>query len=180
MKDWNVIVTVDDTEGFHAARRSLRAFGSVVSTDFHNVLAMRVPDVQGFLEALDARIAVDKSLLNDVSRILPAQVSFDFATPDEFKAKARAAVLQWAPRLTGQRFHVRLNRRGHRADLPSVEVERLLDDAVLAKTDELGGRAHVAFSDPDYVIDVETIGERAGLSLWSREDLRRFPFLRID
>jgi len=30
------------------------------------------------------------------------------------------------------------------------------------------------------VIDIETVGNRAGLSLWARDDLRHYPFLRID
>jgi len=30
------------------------------------------------------------------------------------------------------------------------------------------------------VIEVETVGNRAGLSIWTREDLRRYPFLRVE
>jgi hypothetical protein len=29
-------------------------------------------------------------------------------------------------------------------------------------------------------VAVETVGTQAGLSLWTREDLKRYPFLRLD
>ena len=38
----------------------------------------------------------------------------------------------------------------------------------------------IGFEDPDAVIDIETVGNRAGISLWTREDLQRFEFLRPD
>lgn len=180
MEDWNVIATVGDSTEFRAARRHLRAFGAVEPTVFHNVLVLRVPDIDEFLDVLEARLAHDKSLLNHVARILPAQICFDFTTAEEFTSKARQIVLDWAPLMVGSCFHARFNRRGHRSDLPSLPIERLLDETVLAKTAELGSRARVEFHDPDYVIDVETVGDRAGLSLWSRVELQKFPFLRID
>lgn len=180
MFDWNVIVTARDAEGYRAARRALRAFGRVERTAFYNVLALRVADVGEFLATLVARIAEDKTLLNDVARILPAQVVFDFTTPNEFLARARETVLRWAECLAGRRFHARFTRRGRRRELPSLEVERFLNDAILAATAGLGRPAHIDFTDPDYVIDVETLADRAGISLWSREDLMRAPFLKID
>jgi hypothetical protein len=30
------------------------------------------------------------------------------------------------------------------------------------------------------VIDLETVGHEAGVSLWTREELERYPFLRVD
>jgi tRNA(Ser,Leu) C12 N-acetylase TAN1 len=180
MREWNVVVTVEDTEGFHAARHKLRCFGQIAQTDCHNVLAMRVDDVASFLDALDAMLAADKSLLNFVARILPAHVSFDFESPDEFKSKAREAVARWLPRLAGKSFHVRFHRRGQRRELPSLETEKLLDGFILAGRRQLGTPALVSFSDPDFGIDVETIADRAGLSLWTRDDLNHYPSLRID
>ena len=29
-------------------------------------------------------------------------------------------------------------------------------------------------------MDIETVGGRAGMSLWTGEELRRFPFLHVD
>ena len=87
-----------------------------------------------------------------------------------------------ADRIAGGSFHVRLHRR--RGDSPvklSAQIEeRYLNDTILRRLRELGQLGCLDFQDPDYVIDIETVGERAGMSLWSRDDLKRFPFLRVD
>jgi len=38
---------------------------------------------------------------------------------------------------------------------------------------------HVAFDDADAVLAVDTVGDRAGMALWTRDDLRRYPFLGL-
>jgi tRNA(Ser,Leu) C12 N-acetylase TAN1 len=84
--------------------------------------------------------------------------------------------------MPGGSFHARLHRR--RGDAPvklsTQAEERYLDDTILERLRELGQPGRLDFQDPDYVIGIETVGERAGMSLWSRDDLKRFPFLRID
>ncbi len=180
MKDWNAVITVNDSEGFRIARREFRRFGDVQATDYHNVLVLRVPDILKFIEAFTSTIEADKSILNCVSRVAPAQAVFAFSTPEEFEIKARNIVLGWAARLCGSSFHVRMHRRGLKSGLASPGVERFLDDAVLTATQELSQPSRIDFADPDYVIDVETVGNRAGLSLWTRDELRRLPFLRVD
>ena len=49
MKDWNVVITVNDSESFRKARRDFQRFGDVAPTDYHNVLVLRVPDVSKFV-----------------------------------------------------------------------------------------------------------------------------------
>jgi tRNA(Ser,Leu) C12 N-acetylase TAN1 len=180
MKDWNVVVTVSDRDGYRHARRRLRHFGPIEGTDFHNVLVMRVPETGALLAALAEMTRDDMSLYNDVSRLVPAQVTFDFETKEEFERKAHAVILGWADRLAGANFHIRLNRRGLADRLSSPAEEKLLDDALLLTLAEVGRPGHINFADPDYVIDIETVSNRAGLSIWSRDDLRRYPFLNVD
>lgn len=180
MRDWNVVVTVYDAMGRREAKRALRKFGDVERTPFFNVLVMRVADVASFIDEFAQLVAERKDLLNDIARLLPAQAVFDFETVEEFEERSREIVLEWAPRLVGRSFHVRLNRRGLKGVLETPKQERFLDDAVLEKTADLGQPARISFADPDYVIDVETVGNRAGVSLWSREELSRYPFLRIE
>lgn len=180
MKDWNVVVTVYDARGRRAAKRGLGDFGTIHSTDFFNVLVMRVADISSFVEDFAAHVGESKALLNDIARLLPAQATFDFSTIEEFQAKAEDIVLAWAQALRGKSFHVRLNRRGLKGVLSSQTEERILAEAILARTVELGLPARVTFADPDYVIDVETVGNRAGVSLWARDQLDRYPFLRIE
>jgi tRNA(Ser,Leu) C12 N-acetylase TAN1 len=141
-----------------------------------------VADVAAFLEAISTATEYDVRTRNDISRIMPAQATFAFETTAEFEEKARAIACQWAERIAGGSFHVRLHRR--RGDSPvklsGQAEERYLDDGILERLGELGQPGHLDFRDPDYVIDIETVGERAGMSLWSRDDLKRFPFLRVD
>ncbi len=77
---------------------------------------------------------------------------------------------------------MRLHRR--RGDSPvrlsSQAEERHLADSIIERLRKIGQRGRLDFEDPDYVIDVETVGERAGMSLWSRDDLKRFAFLRVN
>jgi len=89
-------------------------------------------------------------------------------------------VLEWSPKLAGRSFHVRFHRRGSTHDLPTPEVERFLDDALLEALRQVGAPGTVSFSDPDAVIAIDTIDDRAGLGLWSREDLAGYRLLRPD
>jgi tRNA(Ser,Leu) C12 N-acetylase TAN1 len=180
--DWNVVVTAYDWRGLRSARRLLQHYGEVARTEFHNVLVLKVADVAAFLEAISAAAEQDVSVRNDISRIMPAQATFAFATTAEFEDKARAIACQWADCVAGGSFHVRLHRR--RGDSPArlsaQAEERSLDDSILERLRELGQPGRIDFQDPDYVIDIETVGQRAGMSLWSRDDLKRFPVLRVD
>jgi tRNA(Ser,Leu) C12 N-acetylase TAN1 len=174
MKDWNVIVTVNDSCGYRRARQRLRQFGTVEGTEFHNVLVMRVRDVGALLTALGEMMRDDMSLFNDISRLIPAHVAFDFET------KALSAILGWAERMAGGTFHIRFHRRGLGDQLRSLSEEKLLDTALLNRLAEIGKPGRIDFADPDYAIDIETVANRAGLSIWTREELRRYPVQRID
>ncbi len=111
---------------------------------------------------------------------MPAQEAFDFDSPEDFEAQARKIALHWAPRLAGARFHIRLHRRGFKGRLSSPQEERFLDDALLTALRESGTPGHISFEDPDAIVQIETIDGRAGMSLWRRDDLRRYPFLGAD
>jgi hypothetical protein len=38
----------------------------------------------------------------------------------------------------------------------------------------------ITFDDPDAILALETVDCQAGLSLWTRQELQRYPFLRLD
>ena len=111
---------------------------------------------------------------------MPAQATFDFETREEFEKKAGAAILGWADRLAGKTFHIRLHRRGLGDQLSRSRRRSCSTQHCSTGSSRWGTPGRIDFSDPDYVIDIETVGNRAGLSLWAREDLRRYPFLRVD
>ena len=96
------------------------------------------------------------------------------------EAHAREIVVAWRSALAGKAFHVRLHRRGFRKQLPSTDEERFLDGALRAALEADGTFGRISFDDPDAIIDVETVGGRAGLSLWTRDDLARHAFLNLD
>ena len=61
-----------------------------------------------------------------------------------------------------------------------VEEEHYLDKILLDALENTGKSGHITFEDPDVIITVETIAQWAGLSLWSREELQKYPFIRLD
>jgi tRNA(Ser,Leu) C12 N-acetylase TAN1 len=132
------------------------------------------------LAELARRAIEEPGLLDCFARVMLADVAFEFTSAQEFEDKARESVLRWAPALAGKSFHVRLRRRGFKGRLNTPREERLLDDVLLAALAAAETPAEISFDDPDAVIDVETVGNRAAMSLLTREDLRANPFLRAD
>lgn len=177
--DWNAVACAGEGE-FRAARRLLEHWGAVGRTGYYNVLAVRLADPEAFLEDFARRLEAEPGLRNTVSRAMVCRHTFGFQSREEFEARAREAVLAWAPALEGQTFHVRMHRRGFRKALSSLEEEHYLDGALLEELEARGRPGRITFDDPDAVVAVETVGGRAGLSLWTREDLRRYPFLGVD
>jgi len=177
MQEWNVVVTVND---FKRACDTLGAFGRVKRTDFYNTLVMQIDDVPQMLETLLRRSLEDYEFLNPLSRLIPVTNTFTFQSPEEFENKSKDIAVAWVDELAGKGFHVRMHRRGFKGRLSGFEEEQFLDDTLLEALRKAGTPGHIDFDDPDAVIAVETIANRAGLSLWTREQLERYPFIRID
>ena len=178
MPDWTVVATTRE-EGFDRARQLLSQFGQVFRTGYFNVLLLVPDDPDSFLDRFATMVENVPQVMDVLSRVVPAADGFTFESPEDFEAKARAIVLGWASRLYGKSFYVRMHRRGFKGRLPSQHEERFLDDALLERLREAGGPGRIDFEDPDAVIDVETVDNRAGLSFWTREDLKRYPFLKV-
>ena len=176
MHNWNVVVTVRDRR-LGTAKRLLSRFGYADRSGFFNVLVMRVDDGRAMLEKLQAEPKGDGGIL---SRVVPTPCTFDFASPEEFGTKAWSAIEGFVPELKGRSFHVRVHRRGSKGRLSSQNEERRLDQALLEALARAGTPGRVEFVDPDAIVVVEVVGPRAGASLWTREDLRRYPLLRLD
>lgn len=177
---WNVVVTTRD-EGFERAEEELRDLGEVSRTNYFNVLVMDVDDPGTFLRRLADRARLIPDLMDRVlSRVAPADHAFDFQSAEEFEERVRELAREVAPELADRSFYVRVHRRGFRESLSSHEEERLIAGAVFDALEEEGEAADVDFDDPDAVVAVETVGTRAGLSVWSRAELERYPFLAPD
>ena len=179
MRDWNVVVSIRGG-CYRRAHKLLKTFGRVYRTDYYNVFALKVDDIQGFLDTLRLTVEQDPALKRCLGRVIPATRAFAFQSAEEFETHAKDAAIQFVPDLIGKTFHVRMHRRGFRRQLASQREEQLLDAYLLDQLAESGTPGHIRFADPDAVIAVETLGPWAGLSLWKREDRARYPFVRID
>jgi tRNA(Ser,Leu) C12 N-acetylase TAN1 len=173
--DWNVIVTV--RHDFDRASALLRKLGAIQRTGLYNVLVMRVPDIAALLEQI-AQQPADERFFATISHVVPITHKLWFATAEDFERKARDIVLAWAPQLAGKSVHVRMRRRGHKGELHRLELERRLGVALLEELARRGTPGRIALDDPDAVIAIETLRDEAGLALWTRADLERYPFLR--
>jgi tRNA(Ser,Leu) C12 N-acetylase TAN1 len=177
--DWNVIVTVREHQ-FTTARQLLQTVGLVARTDYFNVLTLKVEDIYHFLDNLHLLRQETLDLEQSIARVMPVQTTFVFQSPQEFEDKARAAVVPWLDQLAEKRFHVRMHRRGFKGRMASQHEEQFLDHFIRQQLLERGVTAEVGFDNPDYIIAVETLGQQAGLALWSREELARYPLVKLD
>jgi tRNA(Ser,Leu) C12 N-acetylase TAN1 len=179
MRDWNVVVSL--REGcYRQARKALRRFGALRHTGFYNVLALKVDSVPEFLENLRQEVGADPILRQCLARVIPVTRAFVFQSPQEFETRARETAGEFIGALGGKGFYVRMHRRGFRDQLASHTEERMLDRCLLERLASRGAPAHIAFHDPDAVVDIETVGQWAGVALWRRTDLERYPFIRAD
>jgi tRNA(Ser,Leu) C12 N-acetylase TAN1 len=179
LRDWNVVVSVYQ-EGFRRVLKALRQLAPTERSDYYNVLVMKADDPVAVLTAIEEKTEESTALYDAISRVAPAARCFEFHSAGEFVEKAEQIIAEWSARLAGRAFHVRLHRRGAKYDLGTQDAERLFDDIVLDGTAKAGTPAKVSFSDPDAVIAIDTIDDRAGLALWTREDLARHRLLRPD
>jgi len=179
MHDWNVVITVH-ADGYNQARKLLERFGKVGKTDYFNILLMQSEDPRQLLDALQQEANWDPESIAPLARVLPVVRTFTFQTAAEFEGKARKAVWDWLPVLGGKSFHLRMHRRGFKGRLSSMDEERFLDTYLLEALEMAGTRGEITFDDPDAILALETVGPRAGLSLWTREELERYPLLHLD
>lgn len=179
MHDWNVVATAYE-HGYREARALLATIGSTAETEFFNVLVMRVADPTEVLPALTAIGAADPGALASLARVVPVTTCFSFQSPTTFEAQARTAILPRLPELAGRSLYVRMHRRGFKGRLSSRDQERLLAEFIFEQLQRQGADARVCFEDPDVIIALESVGQRAGLSVWERELRARYPLLRLD
>ncbi len=179
MYEWNAVITVSE-RGYRQAIELLEEFGSVHRTEFFNVLVMQADDIEFLMETLRERILKNPEIRSFLARLVPLNRTFNFQTPEEFEIKAKELVLFWVPQLAGKSFHVRMHRRGFKGRLSSPEEERFLDEVLLKSLEKAGTPGMITFDDPDAILVVETLGQRAGFSLWTRNDMYQYPFLRLD
>lgn len=179
MSEWNAVVSVYEY-GWKEAIEKLGSFGTLTKTPFLNVLLLKADNIEMLPEKLKEGMAHDPATWSFLSRLIPVSHTFTFQSPEAFEEKAKDVVLGWAQELAGHSFHIRMKRRGFKGKLSSQDEERFLDTFLLETLEKAGTPAYIAFDDPDFIIAIETVGSWAGLSIWKREELHRYPFIRPD
>jgi hypothetical protein len=179
MKDWNVVVTAY-RDGGRQALRTLRRLGRAEPSGHYNVFLASAPDPLGLLDELEVRAGSEPVLIDTISRIAPAQACFDYGDEADFERKTLEAVRPWFERLAGHSFHIRVHCRGSGLEADTQAEESRLGHMVLAELANIGAQGRIAFDDADLVLSIDAIAGRAGLGLWSRQDLRSHRFLRPD
>ncbi len=179
MHDWNVLITTREG-GYSRAKRRLQRIGPVGRTTFFNVLVMKADDIPYLLETLRDWVTTDPTLMTCLARVVPATHCFDFQDLHEFEVRTREIFLGWLPALAGKSFHVRVHPRGLGEEMKRMQEEQALDTLLLTDLEQAGMPGRMKFEDPEAIVDVETLGHRAGVSLWTRDDIRRDPFLGLD
>jgi len=179
VNDWNVVISIYQ-DGFRQALRALKELGPVERSPYHNVLLMKVEDPIALLSAIEQKTEESTALYDAISRVATAMRTVEFHSAEEFEEKLKPILLEWSPRLTGKSLHVRLHRRGGRHDLRTPDSERLFDDVLLDATAASGTPCRISYTDPDAVIAIDTVDDRAGVALWAREDLAHHRLLRPD
>jgi len=178
MWTFNVVVTKASEGRYRHLLEELSPLGEFRTTGFLGVILGQVDDQHAFLERLRAERATRLIAFQDLGRVVPIDRTFTFHL-EEFLDKAREALRPYLPGLVGKRFYVRLERRGLKGRIISPEAERSLDVFIQEELGRQGGAAEVDFEHPDAVVVVETIGDRCGVGLLTREALERYDFVRV-
>lgn len=179
MHDWNVIATIN-TGHYRSAFRLLEPLGKVRRTSYYNVLSMKVPEIRSFLETLRDWMANYPDTEETLARVGPVEQTFSFQSPEDFHRGTQQLAESYLSTLAGKSFHVRLHRRGWKGRLETPAEERLIGNFLLEKLAATEAPARVDFQDPDAILAVEILNTRGGMALWSRGDLNRYPFLKLD
>lgn len=178
MHDWNAVITVREGE-FANACRLLEPFGPVRKTDFYNTLVMRAADPFRLLANLHGAAAGNPGIFAAISRFLPTERRFSFRSVEELEKRSRLVLQEWLPRLDHGSFHIRMHRRGFKGKMSGMEEERLLSDFLLRELAAADIAVRIDFNNPGTIIALETVGTQAGLSLFRRDELQRFPLLHL-
>jgi hypothetical protein len=73
-----------------------------------------------------------------------------------------------------------MHRRGFKGRLSSQAEELFLAHFLIDSLQQQGSAAELRFENPDFILALETLGQRAGMSLWSREQIARYTLLSLD
>lgn len=177
MMEWNILATA-----FRRQERYLlwllKNYGEFKGSGYRDVVIGWVKDVNTFLESLESLRRENPEKLRSLSQIVPVERTFQFDLSD-FRDKAKEAISLYVELVENRRFYVRVQRRGHKGEISSHEVEKEMDAFILDALKSNGKQAQIDFKDPDRIIVVETIENRAGVGLITKDMKEKYPFIKV-
>jgi tRNA(Ser,Leu) C12 N-acetylase TAN1 len=176
--DWNVLVTAQAGRQ-RELRGALARLVTLRRTPFPCVMVGRVEDFDAVAAAVETQRTQQPFLDLWLGRMLPIERTFRVDVVGFTESLARE-IAPFVDRLAGRRFHVRVERRGHKGAIDSHLVEQEIGEHVRALLEQRGASAALEFDDPDVVLSVELLGDVGGIGLVTRELRARYPFVRID
>lgn len=178
MWEFNLVVTLAEGGRFRHLLQELAPHGDFRRTEFLGVILGQVADPQAFLETVAGHRARQLIAFSDLGRVIPVARVF-LVHVGTFVGDLCRELHPWLDDLAGRRFYVRLERRGHKGEIVSPEAERAIDAWLLGELEARGTPGAIDYDDPDAVVVIETVGDRCGLALLTRELRRRYLFVRV-
>jgi len=174
---WNVLATAKNLEQRHLARR-LKRFGDFRWAPYLGLLIGRVEDHQAFFDQLRRCEENEPGFLFPLARLVPLDRTFIFTT-DTLVPLLTSEVLGYAEQIGSGSFHVRVERRGHKDEIHSRQVEQALAEALIEALSKRGHTPHVDFHDPDVIIAIEIVGNECGVGFITKSLRERYPFVKV-
>lgn len=165
-------------DGERMALKELKYFGRFRQTGFRDVVVGQVEDRDLVIADLGRALEAGDPVWRFIRRVIPVDVTFSFRL-EAFRERLAEAIDDIAPRVPPGPFYVRLERRGHKGEIPTPEVEREMGARIIAAHERAGGLSRVDFREFAAVVAVETFRDVAGMGVVSRAEMERYPFLRV-
>jgi len=177
MQPWNVVVTCR-RNGERGAAKELKFFGRFHAMGFRDVLVGSVENRARFFEELRKGKEVRDPVWRFVARLVPVDEVFSF-TLETFRERLSGVIDGIAERVPPGPFYVRIERRGHKGEIPTQEVEKEMGGRIIAAHERQGNASRVDFQEFRSIVAVETFGDHGGVGIIFREEIEKYPFLKV-
>ncbi len=169
---WNVLLTSYENKEKDLLLE-LAALGKFERSGFRNTLVGSVESVDEFLEELKRYPSPS------LSRVAPIERWFE-SSPSELKEKLKDAIRPLLSRIAqGESFCVRVERRGLKGILSSKELEVEIGSYIWEfLKGKYGFEPKANLTDPDKLLRIETLGNRFGIGIISKEMRENYPLVR--
>ncbi len=177
MEKWNVLATAQKRQERHVLRL-LNRYGEFKGSGYRDVILGYVADMPAFLETLESIRRENPGRLRSLGQIVPLERNFQFDVAD-FVDKAKEAVSPYIDQLGDSRFFVRVVRRGHKGEISGMDTEKELDGCILKSLENKGKRATINIEEFEKMIILETVENRAGVGLITKEMKEKYPLVKV-